>query len=62
MLVLSRNNSQTICIGEDIRITVLRIVGSHRVSLGIEAPDDVRVDREEIRALINARELAGRQS
>lgn len=48
MLVLSRKPQQTICIGDDIFITVLR-VDRGRVKLGIEAPADVHVDRGEIR-------------
>jgi len=49
MLVLSRKASQGICIGDNIHITVLRIEGG-RVKIGIEAPQDVHVDRDEIRA------------
>ena len=48
MLVLSRKASQGIWIGDNIFVTVLRIEGG-RVKLGIEAPADVRVDREEVR-------------
>jgi carbon storage regulator len=48
MLVLSRKPQQTICIGDDIIITVLR-VDRGRVKLGIDAPADVHVDRGEIR-------------
>jgi len=49
MLVLSRKANQGICIGDNIHITVLRIEGG-RVKIGIEAPQDVYVDRDEIRA------------
>jgi len=49
MLVLSRKANQGICIGDNIHITVLRIEGG-RVKIGIEAPQDVHVDRDEIRA------------
>ena len=48
MLVLSRKPQQTICIGDDIYITVLR-VDRGRVKLGIEAPANVHVDRGEVR-------------
>ena len=47
MLILSRNEGQTIFIGDDIKITVLGINGK-QVRIGIEAPDEVAVDREEI--------------
>ncbi len=48
MLVLSRKANQGIWIGDKIFITILRIEGG-RVKLGIEAPADVRVDRDEVR-------------
>lgn len=48
MLVLTRKLGQKICIGEGIVVTVARVQGD-RVRLGIEAPPEVRVDREELR-------------
>lgn len=47
MLVLSRRSGEALTIGEGIRLRVLEIDGS-RVRLGIEAPDDVRILREEL--------------
>lgn len=47
MLVLSRKPLQRIVIGGGIVITVLRI-DRGRVKLGIDAPSDVTVDREEL--------------
>jgi carbon storage regulator len=47
MLVLSRKKSQQIVIGQDIRITVVKIERSH-VRLGIAAPAGVVVLREEL--------------
>lgn len=47
MLVLSRLAGERIQIGPDIVLTVVRIFGN-RVSLGIEAPDNVTVLRTEI--------------
>jgi carbon storage regulator len=47
MLVLSRRQSETIVIGDNIRVQVLEISGG-RVRLAIEAPAHVSVDREEI--------------
>ncbi len=47
MLVLSRRQSETIVIGDCIRVQVLEISGG-RVRLAIEAPSNVSVDREEI--------------
>lgn len=51
MLVLSRKKNETICIGDNIEVTVVEI-GPGKVRLGIKAPKDVRVDREEIRRRI----------
>jgi carbon storage regulator len=47
MLVLSRKLSQQIVIGSEISITVVKIEGSH-VRLGIQAPADVKILREEL--------------
>ena len=47
MLVLSRRLNQAIVIGGEVRVTVLAITPS-RVELGVEAPREIMVDREEI--------------
>lgn len=47
MLVLTRKPNQRINIGDDIVVTVLEVRGD-QVRLGIEAPRDVGVQREEI--------------
>ena len=47
MLVLSRRVSQRIKLGDSIVVTVVRVAGD-RVRLGIEAPLDVIVLREEL--------------
>ena len=47
MLVLSRRLNQTIVIGGRVRVTVLAIT-PNRVELGVEAPLQIAVDREEI--------------
>jgi carbon storage regulator CsrA len=47
MLVLSRKLSQQIMIGQDIRITVLKI-DRNQVRIGIEAPRDVCILRKEL--------------
>jgi carbon storage regulator len=52
MLVLSRHTQEKILIGDDIVITVV-LIGRDKVRLGIEAPEHVQVDREEVRQRIN---------
>ena len=47
MLVLSRRLNQAIVIGGAVRVTVLAITPS-RVELGVEAPREIMVDREEV--------------
>jgi carbon storage regulator len=47
MLVLSRRESERIKLGNSIVLTVIRVSGD-RVRLGIEAPPDVLVLREEL--------------
>jgi carbon storage regulator len=47
MLVLSRKLNETIVIGDNIRVTLVGI-GGHQVRLGIEAPGEIRVMREEL--------------
>ena len=47
MLILTRKQDEAIIIGDDIRITILGTKGQD-VKIGIEAPDDVEIWREEI--------------
>jgi carbon storage regulator len=47
MLVLARRSNETIVLGETIRITLLDAPGK-QIRLGIEAPRELRVSREEI--------------
>jgi carbon storage regulator len=47
MLVLGRRRGQRIMVGDDIVLTVVAINGPN-VRIGIEAPDDVDVYREEV--------------
>lgn len=49
MLVLSRKTNESIVIGENVTVTVVEIRGD-KVRLGIDAPEAVSVDRQEIRA------------
>lgn len=47
MLILTRRIGESLTIGEDIKITLLGIKGN-QVRIGIDAPRDVEVHREEI--------------
>ncbi|HAN96271.1 MAG TPA: hypothetical protein DCQ98_01980 [Planctomycetaceae bacterium] len=49
MLVLTRKLGETIQVGDDVRLTVLKIKGN-TVRIGIEAPSHVRVKRGELPA------------
>jgi len=47
MLILTRRAGETVMIGSDVTITVLGVKGN-QVRIGINAPRDVAVHREEI--------------
>ena len=48
MLILTRKIGESICIGDQITVTVTGINGA-QVRLGVNAPQDVSVDRNEVR-------------
>lgn len=47
MLILTRRVGETLIIGDDVVITVLGVKGN-QVRIGINAPKDVSIHREEI--------------
>jgi carbon storage regulator CsrA len=47
MLVLSRKQDQAVFIGDNIKVTVVKVQGKS-IRLGIEAPEDVRILRGEL--------------
>jgi carbon storage regulator len=47
MLILTRRAGETVMIGSDVTITVLGVKGN-QVRIGINAPKDIAVHREEI--------------
>jgi carbon storage regulator len=58
VLVLTRHVHQSIVIGHDVVVTVLEVRGD-QVRLGITAPKEIQVHREEVFAAVTA---ANRQS
>ncbi len=56
MLVLTRRKDEEIIINGNISIKVLSVKGN-RVRLGVEAPDDVQVNRAEISKLVGQFEV-----
>jgi len=52
MLVLSRKIGERILIGPDISVTVVRIAGG-AVRIGVEAPSDMPVIREELKGQLD---------
>lgn len=57
MLILTRKVGETIVINENIRVTVLSVKGN-QIRLGVEAPEDVPVHRQEIQERIKAQAQA----
>lgn len=47
MLILTRRVGETVMIGDDVSVTVLGVKGN-QVRIGVNAPKDVAVHREEI--------------
>lgn len=61
MLVLTRKPGQTITIGDDVKVTIMEVKGG-QVKLGIEAPKDVAVFREEIYLKVQQENIAAAQA
>ncbi|PQO48129.1 carbon storage regulator [Blastopirellula marina] len=57
MLVLSRKVGESIKIGDNIEIVINRISGN-RVTIGVEAPKDVRILRGEVELELDADSVA----
>ena len=53
MLILTRRIGEKLIIGDEISVTILGVKG-HQVRIGVHAPDDVTIHREEIYDRIQA--------
>jgi carbon storage regulator len=53
MLVISRKPGESLVISDQIRVTVISL-GNDKVSIGIDAPRDIKIIREELMETIEA--------
>lgn len=56
MLILTRKTGESLLVGDDVEITVLSVRGS-QVKLGVNAPKDIAVHRQEIYQKIKETEM-----
>ena len=57
MLVLSRKKNESVVINGNIKVTIVEVRGD-KVRLGIDAPQDIAIHREEIAEVIAEKEAS----
>lgn len=60
MLILTRRVGETLMVGDDVTVTVLGVKGN-QVRIGVNAPKDVSVHREEIYQRIQNEKNSGNE-
>ncbi len=61
MLILSRREAEQICLGDDIVLTIVA-VGNDKVRIGVKAPPNVRILRNELEVREQTLPFPGAQS
>ncbi len=60
MLILTRRVGETLMVGDEVTVTVLGVKGN-QVRIGINAPKEIAVHREEIYERIKAEQVQGHE-
>jgi carbon storage regulator len=61
MLVISRKMGEALLIGDQIKISIISL-GNDKVAVGIDAPKEIRIIREELAETIEVNKISGVQS